>query len=144
MFCWYCNKMMDGYKYKHDLGDLCMQFASIWMSIISGLRQSKLNMCISYNLINNFSIISCGARRARSCAAAYLLTGAQRTLRTGIASIDRELFHQIITVFYKLSRHENSTCFSKMYSVNKLDFIHYYLQNTKPISTVTRMDNNMQ
>ena len=26
-----------------------------------------------YNLINNFSIIACGARRARSCATAYLL-----------------------------------------------------------------------
>ena len=49
-----------------------------------------------YNLINNFSIIACGARRARSCATAYLLTGAQPTLRAGIVCDDRELFLQII------------------------------------------------
>ena len=30
----------------------------------------------AYNLINNFSIIACGARPARSCATAYLLRGA--------------------------------------------------------------------
>ena len=46
----------------------------------------------SYNLINNFSIIACGARRAHLC------TGAQHTLRAGIVRVDRELFHQIITV----------------------------------------------
>ena len=50
----------------------------------------------NYNLINNFSIIACGARHARSCATAYLLTGAQDTLRAGIVRVDRELFHQII------------------------------------------------
>jgi len=49
-----------------------------------------------YNLINNFSIIACDARRARSCATAYILTGAQHTLRAGIVRDDRELFHQII------------------------------------------------
>ena len=49
-----------------------------------------------YNLTNNFSIIACGARRARPCATAYLLTGAQHTLRAGIVRVDRELFHQII------------------------------------------------
>ena len=52
-----------------------------------------------YNLINNFSIIACDARRARSCATAYLLTGVQHTLRAGIARDDRELFHQIIGMF---------------------------------------------
>ena len=34
----------------------------------------------------------CAARRARSCATTYLLTGAKHTLRAG----DQELFHQII------------------------------------------------
>ena len=43
----------------------------------------------NYNLINNFSIIACGARRARSFATAYLLTGAQHTLRAGIFRDDR-------------------------------------------------------
>ena len=33
---------------------------------------------------------------ACSCATAYLLTGAQHTLRAGIVRGDRELFHQII------------------------------------------------
>ena len=49
-----------------------------------------------YNLIHNFSIIACGARHTRSCATAYLLTGAQHTLGAGIVRVDRELFHQII------------------------------------------------
>ena len=52
-----------------------------------------------YNLINNFSIIACGARCARSFATAYLLTGAQHTLRAGIFRVDRSLFHQIIKPF---------------------------------------------
>ena len=38
-------------------------------------------MTLSYNLIDNFSIIACGA---------------QHTLHAGIVRIDRELFHQII------------------------------------------------
>ena len=59
------------------------------------LRGAILNK-ICYNLINNFSIIACGARRARSCATVYLLMGAQHTLRAGIVRDDRELFHQII------------------------------------------------
>ena len=46
-------------------------------------------------LNNKFSIIACGARRARSCATAYLLTGAQHTLRAGIIRVDRELFYHI-------------------------------------------------
>ena len=37
-----------------------------------------------YNLINNFSIIACGAQRARSFTTAYMSTGAQHTLRAGI------------------------------------------------------------
>ena len=53
----------------------------------------------AYNLINNFSIIACGAWRARSCATAYLLMGLQHTLRAGIVRDDRELFHQIIIRF---------------------------------------------
>ena len=36
------------------------------------------------------------AWRAHSCATAYLLMGAQHTLRAGIVRDDRELFHQII------------------------------------------------
>ena len=58
---------------------------------------------LSYNLINNFSINACGARRARSCATAYQLTGAQHTLRAGIVRDDRELFHQIIANFRVMS-----------------------------------------
>ena len=55
----------------------------------------------NYNLINNFSIIACGARHVRSCATAYLLTVAQHTLRAGIVRVDQELFHQIIiTMLY--------------------------------------------
>ena len=38
----------------------------------------------------------CAARA--SCATAYLLTGAQHTLRAGIVRDDRELFHQIIAI----------------------------------------------
>ena len=49
-----------------------------------------------YYLINNFSIIVCGAQCGHSCATAYLLTGAPHTLRAGIVRVDRELFHQII------------------------------------------------
>ena len=49
-----------------------------------------------YDLINNFSIIACGARCARSCPTAYLLTGAQHILRAGIVRDDWELIHQII------------------------------------------------
>ena len=43
---------------------------------------------LCYNLINNFSIIACGAR---SCATAYLLTGAQHniSLRAGMVRVDR-------------------------------------------------------
>ena len=57
-----------------------------------GLRQFR----VAYNLINIFSIIACGARRACSCATVYLLTGAQHTLRARIVRDDGELFHQII------------------------------------------------
>ena len=35
---------------------------------------------------------------ARSCATAYLLMGAQHTLRAGIVRVDRELFNQIIGI----------------------------------------------
>ena len=57
------------------------------------------SVIISYNfnnLMNYFSIIAftCGARRVRSCATAYLLMGAQHTLRAGIVRVDGELFHQ--------------------------------------------------
>ena len=55
-----------------------------------------------YNLINNFSIIACDAQRARSCATAYILTGAQHTLRAGIVHDDQELFHQIIVAYFVL------------------------------------------
>ena len=58
----------------------------------------------NYNLINNFSIIACGARRARSFATAYMSTGPQHTLRAGIVRVDRELFHQIIVVAHKAIR----------------------------------------
>ena len=51
---------------------------------------------VDYNLINNFSIIACGARHARSFATAYLLAGAEHTLRAEIVRDDWELFHQII------------------------------------------------
>ena len=54
----------------------------------------------AYNLINNFLIIACGARRARSCTTASLLTGAQHTLRAGIVRDDRELFHQVIVLVW--------------------------------------------
>ena len=54
------------------------------------------NYVLRYNLINHFSIIACGVRRACSYAIAYLLTGAQHTLCAGIVRVDRELFHQII------------------------------------------------
>ena len=63
---------------------------------ISSNKMTIHNKGCSYNLINNFSIIACGARRARSFATAYLLTGAQHTLRAWIVRDDRELFHQII------------------------------------------------
>ena len=42
------------------------------------------------------TVTGTSARRARSCATVYLLTGAQHTLRAGIVRDDRELFHQII------------------------------------------------
>ena len=58
------------------------------------LKVRSTSYCI--NLINNFSIIACGALRTRLCAPAYLLTGTQHTLRAGIIRVDRELFHQII------------------------------------------------
>ena len=65
---------------------------------ISSNKMTIHNKGCSYNLINNFSIIACGARRARSCATAHLLvlTGEQHTLRAGIVCVDRELLHQII------------------------------------------------
>ena len=66
----------------------------------AGIRISTLDV-LHYNLINNFSIIAGGARRARSCATAYLLTGAQHNLRAGIVCDDRELFHQIIVHLHR-------------------------------------------
>ena len=62
---------------------------------------------IYYNLINNFLIIACDARRARSCAAAYILTGTQHTLRAGIVRDDRELFHQIIVSYFFAHGHSS-------------------------------------
>ena len=73
-----------------------------------------------YNLINNFSIIACGARRERSCATAYLLTGAQDTLRTGIDRDDRELFHQIIVKSEKWEEYLNSKYKVSLLVLNKM------------------------
>ena len=65
----------------------------------------------------------CGAQRARSYAIAYLLTGAQHTLRAGIGRVDRELFHQIIVhrnrkIWIILSTHWVLQCSSKSYIKN--------------------------
>ena len=65
---------------------------------LEGIRDEVVAYKSYYNLINHLSIIACGVRRTRSCAAAYLLTGAQHTLRAGIIHDDRELFRQIIQV----------------------------------------------
>ena len=72
------------------------------MHTLESLQSSSVP--VYNNLINNFSIIACGARRARSCATALLLTGAQHTLRAGIVRDDRELFHQIITIYYEVAQ----------------------------------------
>ena len=75
---------------------------------VSACLQQHLEMKghpFNYNLINNFSIIACGARCAHLFATAYLLTSAQHQLRTGIVRVDRELFHQIITYGKLLETH---------------------------------------
>ena len=80
----------------------CLEDTIILFMILNGFSADRLDLAqmamatVHYNLINNFSIIACGARCARSCGTAYLLTGAQHTLRAGIVPVDRELFRQII------------------------------------------------
>ena len=74
-----------------------------------------------YNLINNFSIIACGAWRARSCATAQLLTGAQHTLRAGIVRDDRELFHQIIVPNKRLVYHDKHARLSPTFHCHHVD-----------------------
>ena len=71
-----------------------MWTASVRLIHLCELEVSSIGL--NYNPFNNFLIIACGARRTRSCATAYLLTGAQHQLRAGIVRVDRELFHEIM------------------------------------------------
>ena len=75
-----------------------LQKYKLVLHIIKTLARAAIKRVFEsdYNLFNNFLIIACGARRALSCATAYLLTSAQHTLRAGIVRDDRELFNQII------------------------------------------------
>ena len=81
-----------------------IQYATCHSAWLSSLRDygplhyvSLDALTKDYNLINNFSII----------ATAYLLTGAQHTLRAGIVRDDQELFHQIIASYMHLLRYRD-------------------------------------
>ena len=97
IFDWNLHLCVTKCQCKH----VCAQFALCMVHHLQGEPQTRKPVprgpnqlgVVHYNLINNFSIIACGARRARSCATAYLLTSAQHTLRAGIIRVDRELFH---------------------------------------------------
>ena len=117
IFCYACKNISacsgKYRKLKRDWTGFLPQYISFWI-LSPGTASNNQNCWISwpylespqemhlnnhkhaYNLINNFSIIACGARR--SCASAYLLTGAQHTLHAGIVRVDRSLFHQIIVL----------------------------------------------